>query len=569
LHWAVLSFVTYTVIRYFTSPFEYEARLELFQIGLCGLVYFIAANQFHHRRDRTFFVLALMILAVFESSLGMWQAFTQSDAVFHWQRPGYTGRGSGTYICPNHLAGFLEMVLGLVVARAAIVRRESKSIERTVILKVLTIYVAAMTIMGILATLSRSGWAATLVGLLALVLLGDWRLRFSLPRLAVTLGVVAFMAFVLWNVDPIRNYLLKTFPVDSKTQTVSLTDPTLGGRKLMWTATVGMIRDHPWLGVGIGAWQWTYQRYKDFHDMSETDYPHNDFLNLAADYGLIGFAIMLALFVCFFRHAWRIARRTESSEQRAFAVGAMISAISILVHSAFDFNLHIPANSLLLAAIMGFTVAIEDPRQRSVESPSSPLARYATGIALLAVCGVAIRFFIPTVLASHSAEEGESAKWDTNYEEAFAYYRRASALDPLYPKPYIDMGDIYLSSARWRMTPAKQAERREFAHKAIESYERALTLNPTLAYVLVAKARAHELAGEDALALKSYEKAIEVAPFNAYAHHNLGGFYRDRGEDEKALEAFQKANLYMLFNEPGFQITEWEMQERKGKAQPR
>jgi O-antigen ligase len=570
LHWAVLGFLAYAVTRYFTSPFEYEARLELFQIGLCGLVYFVAANQFHRRRDRTFFVVTLMILALFESSYGMWQAFTQSDAVFFWERPGYTGRGSGTYICPNHLAGFLEMVLGLVVARAAILRRESKSIERTVLLKVLTIYVAAMAIMGILVTLSRSGWMATLIGLFALVFLGDWRLRFSLPRLALVLAIVAFMGFVLWNVEPIRNYLIKTFPVDSKTQTVSLTDPTLGGRRLMWAGTVKMIQDYPLFGVGVGAWQWIYQRYKDFRILSEPDYPHNDYLNLAADYGLIGFAIMLALFACFFRHAWRVAKRTPSSEQRAFAVGAMISVISLLVHSWFDFNLHIPANSLLLAAIMGFTAAIEDPEPRPAENRNRlPFVRYAVGAAVLVTCGIGIRFFVPTVSAFHFTEAGESAKWDTNYEEAFAHFRRASALDARYPKPHIDTGEIYLSSARWRMLPARQTERREFAHKAIASFERALALNPTLAYVLVSKARAHQLAGEDDLALKTYQRAIEVAPFNAYAYHNLGTFYRDRGEDQKALEAFYKANLYTLGNELGFQLNEWEIRERRGTAQPK
>ena len=571
LHWAVLSFLAYAVIRYFTSPFEYEARLELFQVGLCGLVYFVAANQFHRRRDRTFFVVALMILAVFESSFGTWQAFTQSDAVFYWERPGgYMGRGSGSYICPNHLAGFLEMVLGLVVARAALLRYKGRSVEQAVILKVLTVYVAAMAIMGILVTLSRSGWAATLIGLFALVLLGDWRLRFSLPRLALVLATVAFMGFVLWNVEPIRNYLLKTFPVDSKTQTVSLSDPTLGGRRLMWAGTIKMIQDYPLFGVGMGAWQWIYQRYKDYRLMSEPDYPHNDYLNLAADYGLIGLAIMLAVFACFFRHAWRVAKRTQNSEHRAFAMGAMISIISLLVHSFFDFNLHIPANSLLLAAIMGFTVAIEEPEEHPVQRKAPlPFVRYLVGGALLAICGIGIRFFIPTALAFHLAEEGESAKWDINYERAFSDYQRASVLDPHYPKPYIDTGEIYLSSARWRMLPARQNERRDFAHKAIQSFERALALNPTLAYVLVAKARAHELAGEDDLALKAYQRAIEVAPFNGYAYHSLGTFYRDRGEDQKALEALEKANQYILYTELAFQIEEWEVRQRRGTAQPK
>src|SRR6185503_11462908 len=40
MNWPVLAFLTYAVIRYFTSPFEHQARVELFQVGLCALVYF-------------------------------------------------------------------------------------------------------------------------------------------------------------------------------------------------------------------------------------------------------------------------------------------------------------------------------------------------------------------------------------------------------------------------------------------------------------------------------------------------------------------------------------------------
>ena len=119
------------------------------------------------------------------------------------------------------------------------------------------------------------------------------------------------------------------------------------------------------------------------------------------------------------------------------------------------------------------------------------------------------------------------------------------------------------------MGPAKKSERRSLAHQAIESYERALSVNPTLAYVLVSKAQAHELAEEPDLALLAYRKALEVAPFNAYANYSLGCFYRDRGEDQKALELLQKANLYISYGDEGFQINEWEVRQRRGTAQPR
>ena len=571
MHWPMLIFVGYSVVLYFTTPFEYEARNELFQIGLCALVYFAAAHQFHRRQDRTLFLAALILLAVFESAFAMWQAFTLSDAILFWERPeAYNGRGSGTFVCPNHLAGFLEMVLGLVLARAVIVRRESQSVERAVILKVLLIYAAVMAVAGILVTLSRSGWAATVVGLSALLFLGERRLRSVLPRAALVFAVLTFMAFMLWNVDSIRNYVVKSLRVDNQTQGISLSDPSLGGRALMWSGTVRMIRDAPLFGTGIGSWQWVYQRYKvPGVTVSEPDYTHNDYLNLAADYGLVGVVIMLALFICFFGHAWRISRTAQHSEQRAFAVGAMLSVISILVHSWFDFNLHIPANSLLLAAIMGFTAAMGDQQRRLPAKAVPPIARYTLGAAVLCVGGIGVRFFLPTLMAFHYTDLGNGARIQLDYNTAFSHYERASVLDPKYPKPHVMTGDIYLSSANWRKTPAKAGERHSLANKAVQAYERALSLNPLQAYVRVSKARAHELAGEDELALQSYLQAIETSPINAYAYYMLGCYHRDRGQDEQALHAFDKANKYFNYTDPTFQMNAAEALERRGTAQPK
>ena len=338
---------------------------------------------------------------------------------------------------------------------------------------------------------------------------------------------------------------------------------------MMWSGTIKIIRDAPLLGAGIGSWQWMYQRYKDPGIKSEPDFAHNDFLNLAADYGLVGAGIMLAVVGCFFRHAWGIARTGRTTEQRAFSIGAMISVISILVHSWFDFNLHIPANSLLLAAILGFTAAIGNQPRQVLGNQTQTYLRYVTGLAILCVCGIGLYFFSPTLLAFHYTDKGNGSKMQLDYDSAFLHYGHASALDPKYPKPHIKAGEIYLSSANWRRTPAKAQERREFAHKAINAYQRALSLNPYQAFVHVNKGQAHELAGEDELALQSYHQAIEIAPGNAYAHFMMGRYYRERGENEKALESFGKANVLFHYNEETFQINYWEAYEQRGAAQPR
>src|SRR6266540_198278 len=56
MHWPVLGFLAYATARYVFSPLEHDARIELFQVGLCGLIYFVCANQFQLARDRAILI---------------------------------------------------------------------------------------------------------------------------------------------------------------------------------------------------------------------------------------------------------------------------------------------------------------------------------------------------------------------------------------------------------------------------------------------------------------------------------------------------------------------------------
>lgn len=565
LDMAVGIFLAYAGVRYVTSQLEYEARNELISITCCGLAYFISAKSFSSKRHRRLFVLLLMVFALFQAGFGVWQSFTKSDFIFHWERPElYNGRASGTFVCPNHLAGFLEMSLGLVAARAAIVRREGSSIERSVIFKVFNIYVAAMLAIGLLSTLSRAGWVSASVGMVALVLCGRWKWQQAVARLGIVFAVGLCAVAVLWSVEPIRNYLLKSLVLGA--QQISLSDPTIGGRTMMWSGTMDIIRENPIVGSGMGSWQWIYQKYKDCRILSSPEYTHNDYLNLAADYGFTGVVLMVFVIVSFFHRTSKIARSATSSEDRAFAVGAIVSVVSILVHSWFDFNLHIFGNALFLAVILGAASAIEEPSL--VSRPAGLFGRRLAGAALITICGLLVNSFIPTLRAFRLTNFGDIAKADLGYDEALLLYSRAVLIDPKYPRPLINTGDIYRDQAKWRVGKEKQRERTELVQKAVESYDRALALNPYLSDVWVSKGRVLEMLGHDEPVLKSFLKAIEIAPVSAYAHFVLGQFYRERGEDEKALEYLEKADKYFLHNDPMFQMNQWEQRE-KLKAVPR
>jgi O-antigen ligase len=542
MHWPVLAFVVYTTIRYFTSSIEYDSRIELFQVWLLASVYFVCALNFYRSRDRTIIFTVLLALAFAEAIYGIWQFGTRSDNVLNLLRNiGYRGRASGTYICPNNLAGFLEMVICLAIGRTAIQRFSRSAVQKSALQKVFTVYLTLFVITGLIMTLSRSGWTATVLALGTLFFWGDWDWRVLWPRLAVTAAALCIIVVVGYNIKPVRLYVQDTLSGEQKKDGSSLRDPSLGGRTIMWGGSVGIIKEHPVFGTGPGTWQWFFPKHRSKQLQIHPEHAHNDILQLAADYGLIGFGIVVWAFVAFFRHASLIARRNTSSEQRSFAVGSALAVTAIIFHSWFDFNMHILANAVVMVMLMGMTVGMDDSDDRYPRVELPRVRRYALGMAIVLLCATGIWFVRPAALAYHYSSRADDWKDILEWDRALALYQKAINLDPGFPEPHTRMGQTYFTMSRWRVGEDKAAERKELGQRAVAAFERSLALNPYQTGVLVRLGTAYETIGEVEKGAKCFDRALALEPGSAFVYEQLGLFHRRAGNEEKALLAFEES----------------------------
>jgi O-antigen ligase len=541
-HLGVLGFVGYAVFWYYRSPIEYNSRLELIQILLYAFGYFVVVFNIHHARERRFLFIFLTVLASLQATYGIWQFLTSSQSVLHLPRPeAYEHRASGTYICPNHLAGFLELVLGLLLANIAVRRSSRGSFETSALNKVFLGYAALVIMAGIILTLSRAGWVATAIGALVVLLWGDWRSRSMWPRLAVAAVSVVVLVVMLLKVPTTRDYLALTLRTEQTTQAAPLRDSSMGGRVHMWGSTVSLIGDHPVLGTGPATWEWLHLKYRHPKMQTHPTYAHNDILNLISDYGLVGFALVVATLVCFFRHAIRLARSDAKSEKRAYAVGSMISVSILLIHSWFDFNLHIPVNALTFVIIMALTIAIEEPDRgfRRVEMPR--VARYLLAVAVIGLIALCISRFGPAARAYRYAYEAEGARTNLEWQQAEEFNQRAIELDPRFPEPHARLGDVYRAQAEWRPGPERAQERNRLNEQALAAYLRAMELNPFDTLTLIRLGRTYEHLARHDEALQTYQKGLVLDPNSALLHQHLGLLYRKLGNEPKAKEHFTLA----------------------------
>ncbi len=125
------------------------------------------------------------------------------------------------------------------------------------------------------------------------------------------------------------------------------------GRPATYWSTWHMIRDHPWIGTGLGTFAWSFPAYRSANVSmwGIYDRAHSTVLEIAAELGLpftglvvIAWIIVLAVLV---RGVW-IRRRDV-----VVPIAALSVAAAALGHSLIDFSLQIPGYAIVVFALLG------------------------------------------------------------------------------------------------------------------------------------------------------------------------------------------------------------------------
>jgi O-antigen ligase len=291
-------------------------------------------------------------IAVLEAGLGLWQYFGGTEERIKW----------GTYANHNHYSGFLEMALPFAVMYpVAMLHRTRSRWHASVAPSLAASAVWALAVLifaGITVSFSRTGFIVTLASLFVMgtLVLGStqlsWVIR-SRRRQWVAVGMVAAMVLAGFVFLPPQKFIQRF------AELISADGLTSEGRRDLLQETIPLIRAYPVFGCGLDGYETAFSRFKMSGPLVTDDFAHNDYLQLFAELGLVGFAIGAALAFSVARTALRGAMKSSKSEARYFAVACVGSLTAIGLHSLADFNLYIPANAMLLAWIAGMTVAVE------------------------------------------------------------------------------------------------------------------------------------------------------------------------------------------------------------------
>ncbi|HET9698278.1 MAG TPA: O-antigen ligase family protein [Terriglobales bacterium] len=307
------------------TVYRHATNTELLNLAAYGGLILIAAETMDRRRRQISFVSAMGCFGSALAVFSILQKFSETKAIYGFREVhAISAYFFGPYANHNHYAGLMEMLAPLAMAAGALERGAKRY---------LLWFGASLMTFSIYLCGSRGGIIAAGAGI---VFACAMRYR-QLPGRQTTIQI----AMVILCLFALTAFL------GTEKNWRRASDLKDGQRMTIAGDTLRMSLHNPLLGFGLGTFQRAYPKYQSFSDEKLINHAHNDYLETLADTGILGLGIFGFLIVTVYRAGLSKMRERVDEEGQILTLAALSGITALLVHSFFDFNLHIPANAAL------------------------------------------------------------------------------------------------------------------------------------------------------------------------------------------------------------------------------
>lgn len=335
---------------------------RLFVLKLAVFILFFGAclTELDSQKRLKTLVTAIIVFGSVLAFYGILQRLADPGGIYGLRDP-KQAIPFGPFVNQHHFAALMQMTGGLAVAMVF-----SDRISRNV--RVLA--AAGLAIMGAAAmfTSSRGG----LIGFAAMVAFvpifkifraeKDGR-KGAAENRSSKFPVIAGVAGIAIVMVTLALFLGGGESLMRGTGVVSAGEDVSSGRFHFWPIAVQIFLANPIIGAGFDGFGYAYTQFDSWSGQFRVEQAHNDYLQILADAGILGFVCIAAFIVLLFKKGLTVINNSRGT-RRAAAIGALAGCFGVMLHSFFDFPLRTFSNSfffLMLAAIA--TVNIPDSGQ--------------------------------------------------------------------------------------------------------------------------------------------------------------------------------------------------------------
>jgi O-antigen ligase len=343
------------------SAYPHDTAVEGLIYCVYAILCFLAGQTLLRSSQARKLAAILSLYGAALAAFALLQGISSNGKLYWIRQPRNGGWIYGPYVNHNHYAGLMEMLtpIPLVLSMTHLASSRMRMLAATA---------AAIMAGTIFLSGSRGGMLAIAAELIVLAVLLTKQKRGVRTAMGIGLFLAIVLTLLVWvGGDKVIGRIASIGP--------GHTDLTSDIRTGIDRDGLRMFIKRPVLGWGLGAFPVVYPEFRGFYTNFFVNAAHNDYLQLLVEMGLLGFATMIWLLIVVYRTAIRKVGNWTGDVSGAIALACLLGLSGILVHSAFDFNLQIPANAALFYVLC--TVAASEPfaqpaRKRKAIRPRPP-----------------------------------------------------------------------------------------------------------------------------------------------------------------------------------------------------
>ena len=344
-------------------------REMLFFTGLMG-GFWISCDMASNRQWLLRLWNTIALVGVSIVTLGLLQRLTKAPSIFwnfHEQAGGFF---FAVFRYHGNAGAFINLVFPIIAALA--VRSSMRRGERAP--RVFWTISAVVTVAAAFVNVSRAAEILTVVLFLGWLIWLSLLLRGMGESYGNKLPISAVLSLVLLIPVMVASLGFQKSLTRWKRSSSGMEISTFeGDRFLTYRSIVRHVMPRSgFFGSGPGSFEPVFAAVVAMDDIparGRWDVAHNDHLQAAVEWGWVGYACWLMLFLGVFRAGVRLARKGDSLSLKLLGASGVVSLGGIFVHAMVDFPLQIPSLVLLTACIAGMLAGapLQGWRQRRQE----------------------------------------------------------------------------------------------------------------------------------------------------------------------------------------------------------
>ena len=337
-----------------------QSDVKFFKSLAYCFLFFITLTLVNTGKRLRYILIVISAAGVFQAVYGSLEVLSGLQYSLVFKLP-VSHIATGSFVYKNHYANFLLLCLSAAIGyMIASLRVRSGSSPRERLRRIVRFWLSnkvlfriGIIIMVIALVMSRSrmGNSAFFIAMTITATLG---LIYFKPRQKSY--VALFISMLVIDILIVSSL----FGLKQVQQRIEQTNLTQESRDEVVTDALPLLSQYGVIGTGGGTFYTVYPQVQSESIQHFYDHAHNEYLQFAIEFGIVGAAIIAMLVLLCAKSALSAMRHRRHPLPRGAAFATVMAVIGMALHSTVDFPLQAPANTAIFIILLALGALSRD-----------------------------------------------------------------------------------------------------------------------------------------------------------------------------------------------------------------